>query len=280
MTTCSFRFSFSTIDVLIITLLAMIGAFPRLYSQENENNDESKPLLSVSVGSQYYSRFTRYGVDLSEDRSDFSFGSKVSQECGLNAGFDVFTVAGANGGYDHSAFQLGYEYSLNPKIKFMGAYTYYSYATDTMSVLAGIANEVVLGGAFEVDSIHFSVSYTTLFGGGTANFIATNASTIYELGRIILEPSIQLCFASQTVNESLLPKNWGQAKKINNGTISSPTVTITGLSNFSISLAFRYALGNIFTVSVVPSYVYSPTDLAISANQFILTIVLVHSLDF
>jgi len=147
-----------------------------------------------------------------------------------------------------------------------------------MSVLAGISNTISLGGTFKVSSLLFFVSYTTFFGGGTANYVATGASTNYKIGQLTLEPSIQLCFASQTVNDSLLPKNRGKGNK--NGTASTLTTTITGMSNLSIGIAFRYPLGKGFVTSVKPSYVYSPTDLAVSTNQFILTIGLEHSIDF
>jgi hypothetical protein len=131
-----------------------------------------------------------------------------------------------------------------------------------------------------VNGFHFFVSYITFFEGGTANYVATGASTNYEIGQLTLEPSVELCFASQTVNDSLLPKNRGKGKGNKNGIASTLTTTITGMSNLSICMAFRYPLGKDFVISAKPSYVYSPTDLAVSTNQFILIIGLEHSIGF
>jgi hypothetical protein len=275
-----FRFSLLIIRIVLITNLIILNTFNFLYSQEKEGDDEQEQLWSVSSGARYYSRYTRYGVDLSEDRPAFSLESEISHECGLSAGFEAFALTGTNGGYEHSAFHVGYEYPLNTSISFTGTYTYSSYETDTMSVLAGISNTISLVGTFTVNGFHFFASYTTFFGDGTANYVAAGASTNYEIGQLILEPSIQLCFASQTVSDSLLPKNRGKGKGNKNGTGSTLTTTITGLSNLTICIAFRYHLGKDFVISAMPSYVYSPTDLAVSTNQFILTIGLEHSIDF
>ncbi len=274
-----FRFSLLIIRRLLITNLMILSTIDFLYSQEKEVNDEQEQSWSVSSGAHYYSRHTRYGIDLSEDRSAFSFESEISHGSGLSAGFEAFALNGTDGGYEHSSFHAGYEYPLNTFIGFNGTYTYHSYKTDTLSVLAGISNELSLGGTFKVSGFLFFASYTAYFGGGTADYVATGASTNHKIGQLTLEPSVQLCFASQTVDESLLPKNRGKGKN-KQGTTSNLATTITGLSNLTICLAFRYPLGEGFVTSLMPAYVYSPTDLAVSANQFILTIGLEHSIDF
>jgi hypothetical protein len=277
------RFSFLIIRIALVTNLITLGTIDFLYCQEKENkegDDEQEQVWNVSSAARYYSRYTRYGVDLSEDRPAFSFESEIGHECGLSAGFEAFALTETNGGYEHSAFHLGYEYPLNTSISFTGTYTYYSYKTDTLSVLDGISNTILLGGTFKVSGFLLSVSYAAFFGGGTANYIATGTSANYEIGHLRVVPSIQLCFASQTVSDSLLPKNRGKGKGNKKGTGSTLTTTITGMSNLTICIAFRYHLGKDFVISAMPSYVYSPTDLAVSTNQFILTIGLEHSIDF
>jgi len=275
-----FHFSSFMIRIVLITHFVLISTFNLMFAQENEGDDEKEQLWSVSSGAHYYSRYTRFGADLSEDQPAFSIESDINHESGLSAGFEAFALTGANSGYEHSAFHAGYEYPLNTFISFAGTYTYSSYKTDTMSVLAGISNTVSLGGTFKMSGIILSASYTAFFGGGSAHYIATGASTNFEIGELTGEPSIHLCFASQTVNDSLLPKNRGKGKGNKNGTASTLTTTITGMSNLSIDIAFRYPLGKGFVASIKPSYVYSPTDLAVSANQFILTIGVEHSIDF
>ena len=274
------RFSLLNIRILLITSLIIFGAIDSLYSQEKDGDDEQEQSWSVSSGAHYYSRYTRYGIDLSEDRSAFSFGSEISHQSGFSAGFEAFALNGTDGGYEHSSFHVGYEYPLNTSVRFNGAYTYHSYKTDTLSVLAAISNELSLGGTLKVGRFLFFVSYNAFFEGGTANYVTTGASTNYNIGQLTLEPSVQFSFASQTVNDALLPKNQGKGKGNMKGTTSNLTTTITGLSNLSIYLAFHYPLGKGFVTSIMPSYVYSPTDLATSVSQFVLIIGLEHSVDF
>jgi hypothetical protein len=275
-----FCFLFFTMRVFLIAMLVLISTFDLMYAQENESNDEQEQMWTVASGAHYYSRYTRYGADLSEDQPAFSIGSDINHESGLSTGFQAFALTGTNGGYEHSAFHAGYEYPMNTLISFAGIYTYSTYKTDTMSVLAGISNTISLGGTFKVSGLILSVSYTTFFGGGTANYVVTGVSTNFIIGELTVAPSVQLCFASQTVNDNLLPKNRGKGKGNKNGTASTSTTTITGISNLSIDIAFHYPLGKGFVTSIKPSYVYSPTDLAVSVNQFILTIGLEHSVDF
>jgi hypothetical protein len=275
-----FCFSFFIIRIVLITNFVLISTFDVMVAQENDDNDAPEQVWNISSGVHSYSRYTRYGADLSEDQPAFSIGSDINHESGLSAGFEAFALTGSNGGYEHSAFHAGYEYPMTPFISFAGQYTYSSYKTDTMSVLAGISNTVSLGGTIKMSGSILSASYIAFFGTGSAHYIATGASTNFKIGELTGEPSIHLCFASQTVNDSLLPKNRGKGKGNKNGTASTLTTTITGMSNLSIDIAFRYPLGKGFVASIKPSYVYSPTDLAVSANQFILTIGLEHSVDF
>jgi hypothetical protein len=249
-------------------------------SDTEKGGDEKDQVWNVSSGTHYYSRYTRYGIDMSEDKSALSIESEIGHVCGLSAGFEAFTLTGTNGGYDHSALHAGYEYPLDTSLSLAGIYTYSSYKSDTMNVLAGIANTVSFIGTYKVNGFNLFASYTTFFGGGTANYVTAGASEKYKIGQLTLEPSVQLCFASQTVSDSLLPKNRGKGKGDKNGTGSTLTTTITGLSNLTLCAAFHYPLGNGFVASIVPSYVYSPTDLAISKNQFVLTIGVEHSIDF
>jgi hypothetical protein len=276
----NFCFSVFMIRIALITMFVLISTFDLMYAREKDGDDEQEQLWSVSWGAHYYSRNTRYGADLSEDRPAFSFESDMSHASGLSAGFEAFTLTGTNGGYEHSAFHVGYEYPLNISISFAGTYTYSSYKTDTMNVLAGISNTVSLSGTFNASGLIFFASYSAFFGGGTANYVATGASKNYKIGELTVEPSVQLCFASQTVNDNLLPKNRGKGKGNKNGIAATLTTTITGMSNLSIGVTFRYSLGKGFATSIKPSYVYSPTDLAVSTNQIILTIGIEHSIDF
>lgn len=272
------RFSFFNIRILLMTSLMIFGAVDFLYSQESDGDDEQEQPWNVSSEAYYYSRYTSYGIDLSQDRSAFSLESEVSHQSGLSAGFGVFALNGTGGGYEHSSFNIGYEYPLSASVTLHGAYTYHSYKTDTLNVLAGISNQLSFGGTVKTGSVLLLFSYNAFIKTGTANYFTVGASTNDTIGELTVEPSVQLSFASQTVSDNLLPKNRGRGRGNMKGT--TLTTTITGLSNFTIGMAFRYPLGKGFVTSVVPSYVYSPTDLAASTSQFILNIGLEHSVDF
>ncbi len=274
------RFALSISRILFITSLTLFSKTDFLYSQQKDNVDEQDQPWNVSSGAQYYSRYTSYGIDLSEDRSAFSLESEFSHHSGMSVGVEAFAITGTDGGYENSSFHVGYEYPIDTSISIKGTYTYHSYKTDTLSVLAGISNTLTLGGTCKVSKILFSAAYNFFFGGATANYVTAGASTNFYLGQLIVEPSVQLCYASQTVNQSLLPKNRGKGKGDTKGATSNLTTTITGLSNLNISLAFHYPLGSGFVASAMPSYVYSPTDLAFTTNQFIVTLGLEHSVDF
>jgi hypothetical protein len=280
MTKPALRFSLLHIRILLITNLIILSTTDFLYSQQKDSVDEQDQPWNVSSGAQYYSRYTSYGIDLSEDRPAFSLESEISHHSGISAGVEAFAITGTDDGYENSSFHLGYEYPIDTSISIKGTYTYHSYKTDTLSVLAGISNTLTLGGTCKVSKILFSASYNLFFGSATANYVTAGVSVNSDIGLLTLEPSIQLTYASQTVNQSLLPKNRGKGKGDTKGTTSNLTTTITGLSNLNISMAFHYPLGSGFVASAMPSYVYSPTDLAFTTNQFIVTLGLEHSIDF
>ena len=278
------------IRIFLLSVILNVSAIEFLHSQEKEGADEVNQPWNISSDLNYYTRYSRFGVDLSEDQPAVSLGSVISHENGLSGGVEIIAVTGSGGGYEQSAYHAGYAYTVSKVFTVSGIYTYHSYRDDTLSVLAGISNTVSIGGSLTAGSFHSFISYNAFFGGASADYLSGGASIQFSTGVLELEPSIQFCYASQTVSESLLPKNKakGNNGKGNSGngngqiqgTITTLTTTITGISNLEIALACRYPLGGEFVASVTPSYQYTPTDLALRSSQFIVTIGIEHSIDF
>jgi hypothetical protein len=84
-----------------------------------------------------------------------------------------------------------------------------------------------------------------------------------------VQPAAQVCFVSQTVDVSLLPKNRGKGKGLAKKVGDVSAETITGLSSLNIVATMSYPLGRGFTVSFAPEYEYAPSDLGARSSQFI-----------
>jgi hypothetical protein len=253
-----------------------------LYAQEEEDVEEveEEQPWNFSLGTRFMNRYTRFGVDLDQDQPALSFEGGINHASGFSFGAEAINGLGTSGGYQQSLFHVGYKQPIGKVVTLSGVFTYHSYKSDTLSVLAGLSSTITLGGTFNINQILVSVSYDLFFGGGSANYFSAGVSTSCQIGSLALEPSINTIFVSQTVDVSLLPKNRGQGKGVVKKQGTTTTTTITGLSNLTISVAFYYSLGKGFTVSFTPMYDYSPTDLAVRTSQFLWSGGMSYSIDF
>ncbi len=258
-------------------------------SQEEEDSVEVDEPWNVSTNASYLSRYTSFGVDLSEDEPGVLLEASLTHASGVSFGVDALGRTGEHSGYQQSSFHLGYERELTKSFKVSGIYSYYSYSNDTVSVLAGISNSLGFGATLNIAPVTFGVGYNVFFGNASANYFSGTVGAAWQFGNLSLGPTVQACVASQSVNVALLPKNrgkgmgngQGQSKKGGGGTTGSVTTeSITGLSSLNVTLAVSYALGKGFSASLAPAYQYSPTDLGARSSQFILTATFEYSLDF
>ncbi len=256
----------------------------KAHSQEKEepSDEDEDQSWSASAGAKYLSRFTTYGIDLSQNRSAVALEAELGHEIGLSFGAEAYSMLGTDGGYQQSSFHIGYERSVSEAVTLSGVYTYHNYKNDSLNVLAGISSTLTLGGSLKLKGVAIGASYSIFFGGGSADYLETSISTSRQIGKLAIAPALQASFASQTVDQRLLPKNRGKGlgRKNQQGAGSALTTTITGLSNLSILVPFSYPLGKGFTASLTPSYVYSPTELAATKSQFVWTAGIGYSVDF
>lgn len=279
-----FRFSWSVARWVLFIGLALFMTYTVAVAQEKEDaeEDDGDQPWNATAGTKYLSRYTTYGIDLSQNRSAISFQGEISHEIGLSVGAEAFTMLGTDGGYEQSSFHLGYERPVTKSITLSGVFTHHSYKNDSLNVLAGISSTFTFGGTLQLKGVTIGASYSVFFGGGSANYVETSVSTNRQIGQLTLAPMLQACFASQTVDQRLLPKNRGKGlgRKNQQGTGAALTTTITGLSSLSLLIPLSYPLGRGFTVTLTPSYVYSPTDLAATTAQFVWYGGLSYSADF
>jgi hypothetical protein len=277
--------------VLGIACLCLIH-LPAL-SQEEEETEENEP-WNFSAGLSYVSRYTGFGVDLSQDEPALSLETLLHHESGWSAGIDAIARTGEQAGYQQSSIHLGYAREVIPSLTLSGTYTYYSYKSDTVSVLAGISNGLAVNGTLALSPVSLSLGYNLFFGNATANYLSASLSATFETTRFSIDPSVGASFAAQTVAVSLLPKNRGKGKANGQGQgkgqgqgqsqtsilASDSSETISGLSSLSLTVGLSCSLGSGFTVSFTPSYEYSPSDLGARRSQFVWTAGLSYVLDF
>ena len=266
---------------LIVPVLLIVLSGSRLQAQEKEEEEAEQP-WNLSLSANYLSRFTRLGVDLGQDQPALSVAGGVTHMSGVGMGAEAINTLGTNGGYEQSSFHLGYQRSIGMGVTLSGLYTYYSYKSDTLSPLSALSSTIALGASIDLKVITLSASYNAFFGGGSANFLSVGASSVIHLGELEVDPSVQAGFVSQSLDIGLLPKNRGKGLGKGGGKkgASATTTTITGLSDLTLAVGFSYPLGNGFSATLTPSYVYSPTDLAARSSQLLFTGGISYSLDF
>lgn len=286
---------------LFLVLCGALTLLPgRVNAQDEQGEEEeSEQPWNLSLGANYLSRYSSLGVDLSQDEPALQFVSTLKHSSGFSGGINVLGRTGGNAGYQQADFHVGYEHPIAEILTVGGVYTYYSYASDTISVLAGISNSFALSASLDLSPVTVSIGYNLFFGNSStnANYFSGGVSGYWEIGRLAVNPAIEATVASTTVETALLPKNRGQAKGLGmgqgqgqghgqgNGTgattsASTLTETITGLTNVTVALGLSYQLGNGFTCSLTPAYLHSPTDLSARASQFIVTAGVSYSVDF
>ncbi len=273
-------------------LLAFV-VVDRCFAQDEEKEEEAEQPWSLSADATYLSRYTSYGADLSEDEPALQVGAEIQHSSGARFGVEAIGRIGSNGGYQQSSFHLGYERDVAGVVSLGGVYTYYSYSSDTISVLAGISNSLGLSASLKLAPVTITAGYILFFGNASANYFSGTVAGAWSFGKLSVGPSVQATVASQTVDVALLPKNRGKGLgkasapgQMKNGhgsgspssNSTSSTESITGLSGLNVSVALSYPLGGGFTCSLSPAFEYSPSDLGVRTSQFIISAGLGYSL--
>ena len=269
-----------SIVLQIATSGVLLIGFTGLSVAQDQEEEDQEQSWNLSLGPKYLSRFTGFGIDLSQDEPAVALEAGLQHVNGLSFGAEAIGRTGENAGYQQSTFHVGYGRPVTKALKLSGVYTYYAYKSDTVNALADISNSLTLGATLDVKRFLVSASYNLFFGAASANYFLVGLSTSARVWNMTIQPALQVSFGSQTVDVSLLPKNRGKGEGAQKKIGGATTETITGLSSLSFVVAFSQPVGQGFTLTLSPAYEYSPTDLGARSSQFLWTAGLEYSTDF
>ena len=256
---------------LLLTLLALYTA-----GKGQERDEQEEFPWTVDVGARYVSRFTNHGIDLGQDQAALPFGFGISHRSGFSATGEAVNVLGPAGGIQQSSVALEYDRSLSDLLSVSFEFNHYFYQSDTLNVLSGLSNSFSVNADFDFESVSISVFYDLYLGGGGANYFGMSVSGYFTSGELVAVPLLQVGFVSQQVQGTFLKANRGKPRT----QIGTVAQTITGMSNTSVLMILMYPLGEGFSVSLTPSFVYSPSELSTRSSQFIWSAGIKYSLDF
>lgn len=259
-------------DLLILLSLCTLF-FTGVTAQEEDDQDLP---WSVHVGARYVSRFTNYGIDLGQDNAALPLAIGVSHSNGLSFTGEAVNVFGPTGGFQQSSIALEYERSLSDLFTVSLEFTHFFYRSDTMNVLSGLSNSLSINADVDFESVSVSVFYDMYLGGTGASYFGVSASGYFAFGDVVGVPVFQLGFVSQEVQGTFLKSNRGKSR----AQIGTGAQSVTGISNASLLLVFLYPLGQGFSASLTPSFIYSPSELARRTSQFIWSAGIRYSVDF
>ena len=242
---------------------------------QEEDEQEELP-WTFDAGAGYTSKFTKHGVDLGQDQAALPFGCGISHRSGFGLTGQAVNILGSDGGIQQSSVALEYDRSLSDLLSVSFELTHHFYQSDTLNALSGLSNSFSTSVDFDFESVSISLFYDLYLGGGGANYFGVSASGYFALGNLVAVPLVQVGFVSQEVQGSFLKSNRGRPK----AQIGTVAQTITGMSNTSVLLALSYPLGQGFSVSFTPSFVYSPSELSTRSSQFIWSTGIRYSRDF
>ncbi len=281
----------------LITVTLVILSIPLHWmdAQDEDSTDEESTAWTASVHTQYNNRDNSGGVDMSNELAALQYGAQITHTSGFSLGVNAENLLGSGGGFMRWGATLGYTYAAAGWMNVSGEFSYFKYENDSLNAVANLTNSLTLGVTFPNRIVNVGLSYNSYFGGGSASYVGLNLDQSFETNGLTMNPSMNVSFISQTIAQSRLVSYKrsqhaaaaasGKGKGLGGGgtvtTSSSNSVTVTGLSGITLALALSYDLGNGFSVSAQPTYVYSPkVELAAYTNQFLWFVGITYSRDF
>ncbi len=223
---------------------------------------------SASAGVRYLNRYTSYGIDLSGDRPALSPSISLSHGSGFSAGLEGIMVTGASGGLQRWSLGLGYELSLGESFTLSAEFNHFQYRSDTAHVLAGLSNAISLSADLDLDLVSLSASVDRYLGDLGATYFGFDVSGFIGIGDWTIVPLAQITLVSQTVSVSRTKQQSGMSN-VKKGSPGG-TVTLTGVSSFSVHGVAIYSIASGFSLVLHPAIVYSPkTEVTARPTQFV-----------
>lgn len=232
----------------------------------------------LSTGAVYMNRHTAYGIDLGNELSACALSASAGIS-GFSLGTDALRTLGAGGELQYWSLSAGYELALSDFLSVDAAFTHYEYSTDSANVLAPFENSIGLSLDLDADVVSAGLSYDRYLGGTGGSFIGLNFSSFVDLEHVWIVPLVHATFMSQEIEDKLLK---GSSKGMGGGSGGNSTVvtttTVTGLSSVSLHAVILVPIVGGLTVSMHPSYLYSPkSELSASSSHFVWSVGLRYS---
>jgi hypothetical protein len=253
----------------LLLLVIFTLAIPLLAQEEDEEDQPDSTKWHFTIGAKYLSHYVTYGVDLSDGRAAFQPSLKFSHASGASAGFNTVRTLGSDGALQQWTLNLGYEHPLTSWLTGGVDFSHTKYQSDTVNILASLANSVTVSLDAEFDPVSVGVSYDRFFGSAGASYLGLTIAGTFEWGDVIVMPMIGTTWMSQDVQTALLRQNKGQGKS---KTLGSLTTSVTGMSSLSLNVIAIYPLGHGFMFTLSPSFLYSPkAEVSSSSSQLLFT---------
>jgi len=245
------------------------------YTTSLSQTDEIQQSWNLSAGIKYLNKYSNYGLDLSNDRAGFSYELGLAHENGLSAHIAAVQVQDA--GIQQWSLGLDYEREMSDWLELAIGYTYFHYSNDSVNVLAELSHELSVSADISIGDFELGFSYDKYPGTNPATYYGISLSGYYKVHDFTFIPLVQTTYMSQEIEGKFLQV--GKKKKISSSETSVSTVT--GMSSFSIHLIALYPILQQLTLTLHPSYVYTPQeDISAYQSQFIWSVGLRYSISF
>ncbi len=244
-------------------------------SQEEQAEEQSKP-WTVSLRSRVKTAELKRGVDISGDQGTLGFGATLVHTSGWNG--SVSTISGLQTkGTLSTSFGLGYDYSVTDAFSIAVDFSHTTYSSDSLNAVASLNNSLSIGLDYDFDVVDLSFSLERFFGASPATYGGIDISTSLDFDKLIIIPSLDVSFVSQTVDVTKISSQKGK----HSGTLTSPPQSIAGLSGIAVDAIVTYALGWGVSLSSNPMLTYSAqSDLSVRSLTFSITAGIKYSLSF
>jgi hypothetical protein len=268
---------------VLVAFIILVLPAAALRAQEDAT-EEKESSWTASAHGLYQNKDNNRGVDLSNDLAMFLYGVRVEHTAGFSLDLSGANLLGSGGGFERWSATVGYTYSATTWLTLSGEYSKFKYKDDSLNAIANLNNSLTLGITFPTKIVNVGLSYSTYFGGGSASYFGLNLDHTYQSGKLTVNPSLNFSLISQTIDQKrlvtykkILKSGRGVGKP---GTSTPTSLTVSGLSGITLSVALGYELGNGFAVSLQPTYVYSPkAELAANTSEFLWSVGVTYSRD-
>jgi hypothetical protein len=244
---------------------------PELQSAEVE----SDKYLTITPYLQYKTRQVQQGVEISKGKPTTTIGVDLFHYWGLNLSLSRTSVFEKTLPYLSTNFGLGYEYEISSWLSTGINYSSVKYSSDTVNSIANANNSFGVFIDFNFHPVIIDLSYSRKFGTSNINDLGLSLISIIKLSESFkLLPILSSTYTSYEITKKKLVLENGKIK------LNNVTKTSSGISSINASLKLGYNITKKLTLSLTPSYSYTPIkELSEKSQQAYITLNLDYDFD-